>query len=406
MAQNVLRELKASDSRRTTRATMDSEAPLAASAGIDLAAEEGSWFIGHQLDAFTVSDDGVIEASKPSWISLYRTEGRDFTLTGEVRLGGQDSTMLFPDDLPDGFALFLREWDGVQRYQLDSRRIVAKRRMLQGRRFQDIEVLEGFSEPQEQEWISFRVSASRDGVEYVFGSYSGHIEGPLDTNGANKIAIAPGTQLRNLRLSVRRPPDVPGPVAERVSPEPGRIAERPDAPGGTREGVGVLSGKGALVNGGFEELARDNARGDEAGAFGETMFSAGSQALRNWSVLNGPITWRDDCPSPAGGRVIELGPRNNPGCVAQTFTTEPNAEYEVSFYACTGRDFAHYNRELRVKAGDLDATLDCRMGSEYARVTRRFRAVAPTTTLTLCGVGAAGFGPMVDDVQVRRVSSP
>jgi hypothetical protein len=158
------------------------------------------------------------------------------------------------------------------------------------------------------------------------------------------------------------------------------------------------------MNGGFEELAQDNARGDESGAFGETMFSPGSRALRNWSVLNGPITWRDDCPSPSGGRVIELAPRGNPGCVAQTFATEPGAEYEVTFYTCTGREFAHYNRELQIRVGDLDATVECKVGSEYARVTRRFSATSPTTTLTLCGVGGVGFGPMVDDVQVRRVS--
>jgi hypothetical protein len=166
--------------------------------------------------------------------------------------------------------------------------------------------------------------------------------------------------------------------------------------------VAVLADDGQVINGGFEELTVAGARGDEEGAFGETMFAPGSIALRNWSVSGGPITWREGDPSPAGGRTIELAPRGAPGCVAQAITTEAGAEYEVSFHTCTGREFAHFNRQVRIRIGDLDATIDCEPGATHARVTRRFRAVSPISTLTLCGVGSAGFGPMVDDVQVRR----
>lgn len=168
---------------------------------VDLLSPEGEPYVGHQWEFFDVSDTGVVSAKQPAWVSLYQTEGREFTLTGEVRLGGPDKTMLHPEDLPDGFALFVREWSGVERYQADSRALTVKRRLLNGEPTTNIESY-AFPAPSQGGWIPFKIHVSQDGIEYTFGNHNSRLEGPLDMNGANKIVIAPGTKMRNLQLTV------------------------------------------------------------------------------------------------------------------------------------------------------------------------------------------------------------
>lgn len=51
-------------------------------------------YTGHQLDSFEVSEEGILGTSRPAWINLYRTEGRDFVLSGEVQLGGVGGPVL------------------------------------------------------------------------------------------------------------------------------------------------------------------------------------------------------------------------------------------------------------------------------------------------------------------------
>src|SRR5579863_9915754 len=78
----------------------------------------GQKFVGEQLRAFAVEPDGTVVATRDAWINLYYTEGAPFRLSGKVWLGGPSKTLEFPKDLPDGFALFLREWDSLHRYSL------------------------------------------------------------------------------------------------------------------------------------------------------------------------------------------------------------------------------------------------------------------------------------------------
>jgi hypothetical protein len=112
---------------------------------------------------------------------------------------------------------------------------------------------------------------------------------------------------------------------------------------------------------------------------------------------------RTDCPSPAGGKVIELGPRDDPGGISQTVRTTAGQTYELKFYTCTGRGEYHFNRQIRVRVADLDETIDCPVGSAHQRMTLQFRAVSPFTTVSISAVGNAGFGPIVDDVQIDPV---
>jgi hypothetical protein len=352
-------------------------ATQAAASGISLLAPEGQAFVGRQLDSFDRAEPGVLRALKPSWINLYWTESRDFILSGEVNLGGEYSPMLFPGDLPDGFALFLREWDGVQRYQVDSRRVLVKRRLHKGRATGGIETVDELAPSPKGQWLSFRVNVSQGGIQFQFGQSSATLDGPLDIDGANKILIAPGTRLRNLRLSFdSEPPTVERPTAvPTVSAAPSKVSE--------------------IQNGSFDTPVS----GDERGQFGETMFSPDSKLLSGWTVTDGLVGLRNNPQSPAGGFALELGPRDTPGTISQTIRTEPGKPYELSFLACSGRRGA--NRQVVVRVGDMERTIDCADGETYERVSLPFKAVSPQTTISVSGAGASGFGPVIDDVRVK-----
>jgi hypothetical protein len=151
----------------------------------------------------------------------------------------------------------------------------------------------------------------------------------------------------------------------------------------------------AIVNGGFDNAPTD---GDETGAFGETMFSPGSQRLPGWTVSDGLVGLRHNIRSPAGGAVLELGPRDTPGAVTQEIPTAPGRQYILSFYACSGRPGG--NRELKIQAGDSEKSIECLPGGNYERVEFPFRAISRATRISIGAIGQAGFGPMIDDVRV------
>jgi len=358
-----------------------------ASSGIALLASEGTPFVGNQLQFFNRAEPGVLSIEKPGWLYLYWTEGRDFTLAGEVRLGGAFGDMTFSGDLPDGFALFLREWDGIHRYQLDSRRVLAKRRLLKGARIENIQQVNEFVEPAKNQWIPFHVNASQSGIHFRFGESTAFLEGPLDVDGANKIAIAPGTKLRNLRLAFGTPEESQRfSATTTISVSANRAVSPPSSIGG---GPAIN-----IVNGGFDDVPGE---GDDTGQFGETMFSPGSERLPGWTVSDGLVGLRNDLKSPSGGPVLELGPRDTPGTVSQEIQSVSGQRYILSFYSCSGRG----NGQIRVQAGDLDRTVECPPGATYQRLELPFRAISPVTEISFGGIGQAGFGPMIDDVRVE-----
>ena len=77
-----------------------------------------------------------------------------------------------------------------------------KRRLYQGTKQEGIVPVARLEESHLGQWISFKIIANWDKIRFSFGDHTATIEGPLDLDGANKIAIAPGTRLRKLRLGV------------------------------------------------------------------------------------------------------------------------------------------------------------------------------------------------------------
>lgn len=171
----------------------------AAADGVPLASAQGEPFLGHQLSFFHADPDGSITCDEPAWLSLYRTEGRSFRLSGEVMLA-RETPELFQTDAPLGFALFLREFDSLHRYEANSVGMRVKRRPVEG------EPVEKFYRPfvfkpvEPEQWHAFSAEVSPGFISFSLGNQMGMIRGPLGLDGANKIVLTPGAALRNLKL--------------------------------------------------------------------------------------------------------------------------------------------------------------------------------------------------------------
>jgi hypothetical protein len=171
----------------------------AAADGVVLTSPQGEPFRGHQLSFFKVSPDGSISCSEPSWINLYRTEGKSFRLSGEVMLAPESSETLL-SDMPHGFALFLREFDSLHRYNANSVGMRVKRRLLEGEQVQRFARPFVFKPLEPGQWHPFSAEVCPDFISFSLGNQIGMIRGPLATGGANKIVLTPGASLKNLRL--------------------------------------------------------------------------------------------------------------------------------------------------------------------------------------------------------------
>lgn len=178
---------------------------LTPSGSVLLVAPEGRRCVGNQLRFFTVDQDGVISTTNTASFSLYYTEGEPFRLSGELWLSDASERARVAD-LPDGFALFIREWDSLHRYSLRTRSMEVKRRLRGGVPENGIVQAVSFQPPVFGAWIPFSAEVSAEQISFQIGEQSGVIPGPLDVDGANKVALTPGTKLKNLRLEMLEAP--------------------------------------------------------------------------------------------------------------------------------------------------------------------------------------------------------
>ena len=92
----------------------------------------------------------------------------------------------------------------MHRYALTSSGARVKRRRYRGDKQSGIVNVDRFDEDYLDRWVQFTVIANANEIRFSFGHETVTIEGPLEMDGANKIVIAPGTKLRNLRLDVSK----------------------------------------------------------------------------------------------------------------------------------------------------------------------------------------------------------
>ena len=173
-----------------------------------LTSQQGRRYVGDQLKLFDVDAEGAIGTSKDAWLSLHNTECKAFRLTGQVWAGGPSPTLAYPEDLPDGFALYIREWDGLHRYAATTQSILVKRRRWAGNpQENDIVEVAHFQEPPQAAWIPFSLEVTADRISFQIGTQTGVIAGPLDSDGANKIALAPGSKVKDVTVQILPGPD-------------------------------------------------------------------------------------------------------------------------------------------------------------------------------------------------------
>ncbi len=144
----------------------------------------------------------VFVASSDLTINLAESAGKSFKLTGEVWLSGPSLTSTARDDRPDGFHLYLREFDSLHRYEACSRFLRDKRRPMGGTHPTDIVPVSTFSGFPLHQWLPFSLVATPGKITFTFGQSSGEIPGPLEMDGTNSIGLALGTKLRNVQLEV------------------------------------------------------------------------------------------------------------------------------------------------------------------------------------------------------------
>lgn len=121
---------------------------------------------------------------------------------------------------------------------------------------------------------------------------------------------------------------------------------------------------------------------------------APSAIYTNWLTWNG-VVGRS---LTTGGLRIDLGPREPPGAISQVFRTEPDTVYELRFDAAIGR-----NVRIHVAVGDLDSKFIPASNdpTKPAKVSFEFKALSPLTTLTIGAVEYEGYGPFIDNVNVK-----
>ena len=169
-------------------------------ASILLTSKDGRRLIGDQLQFFDVASDGTISANHDAWLGFYYTEGKPFRVSGEVLLGTRPNGTPYHKDFPDGFALFLREWDSLHRYTLNSRFMQTKRRRFAETEEPDIVQHVAFQRPPSGVWLPFTALVTADQIAFQIGPESGVIPGPLAIDGANKLLLGEGSRVKNLCL--------------------------------------------------------------------------------------------------------------------------------------------------------------------------------------------------------------
>lgn len=151
-------------------------------------------FAGDQLRQCHVEPDGAIVANGGAKLELQGTMGQDFVVSGELFLSGQGEN--------GGVAFYLREADGMHRYELTSGGLRAKRVMLEGKMLSKFAYPISFNDVPQNQWVPFRIEAKTSTITMKLGNQSGVAKGPLSNAGMNSVELSGGAKLRNVKVDV------------------------------------------------------------------------------------------------------------------------------------------------------------------------------------------------------------
>lgn len=166
----------------------------------------------------------------------------------------------------------------------------------------------------------------------------------------------------------------------------------------------VASAQNLLSNGGFEQGPVN------VGPF--LPLNPGALDIDHWIVTRGQIDLIESAwVSAEGSRSLDLDGSPGSGGVAQTFATEPNRDYTVSFFLAGNGGSGPVIKSIWVTAAgatggaQFDTTGTSYTDMKWRQVIWGFRAVANSTTIEFYSGDPVGFGgPGLDNVVVRPAS--
>ncbi len=153
-------------------------------------------------ESVSVGQNASFAPAQDTRITLNGTKGKTFELTGEVWLDGPSATARFPAEAADGFAVFVRQVDGLHRYEMNTNFVRDKRRLLNGQPEGTIVRQNTFPKIARHVWVPFSVNAGQDQITFQIGPNTATVAGPLDTTGDNEIDLIAGSKLQNVRLQI------------------------------------------------------------------------------------------------------------------------------------------------------------------------------------------------------------
>lgn len=166
----------------------------------------------------------------------------------------------------------------------------------------------------------------------------------------------------------------------------------------------VASAQNLLSNGGFEQGPAS------VGPF--LPLNAGALDIDHWRVTRGQIDLIESAwISAEGSRSLDLDGSPGSGGVAQTFATQPNRDYAVSFFLAGNGGTGPVIKTIWVTAAgatasvQFDTTGTSFTDMKWQQVNWGFRASAALTTIEFYSGDPVGFGgPGLDNVVVRPAS--
>jgi choice-of-anchor C domain-containing protein len=179
------------------------------------------------------------------------------------------------------------------------------------------------------------------------------------------------------------------------------------------------AGADFILNGGFE-------LGPPPGSQGFITHQVGTGTLPNWEVFqsNVDVIAATNILPVEGSRTLDLHGESGPGGVRQSFSTQVDAQYLLTFFqsAQPFPDNATNPRDSTVRVNIAGLQQDFTFNTTGVTVSDphwvqrvlNFTAISPTTTLQFLsldpGVGGNGFaqfrGPEIDAVAVTAVPEP
>jgi len=142
---------------------------------------------------------------------------------------------------------------------------------------------------------------------------------------------------------------------------------------------------------------------------GFTTINAGSTALPYWKVESGSIdfdgtSWKDA----SGNHSLDMAGHAD-GSISQSFATELDAEYQVTFYLA-GNPGGDEDKKLKVSAAGESKTFEFSVKDRtnddmgWEKKTFDFIAESSNTTLTFTSIEGEAWGAALDQVSVVQTS--